>query len=113
MRTRRSSYNFYMAERKKYEVLGVSDFARRWGISLKEMPKGCVALIARGDFHYRRLDKNERDAAILKIPYIAVVGGREEESQKVALRTRSIEKQEVITIESLKNKILESIANKN
>ncbi|OHA27753.1 MAG: hypothetical protein A3C08_03280 [Candidatus Taylorbacteria bacterium RIFCSPHIGHO2_02_FULL_47_18] len=67
MRTRRSSYNFYMAERKKYEVLGVSDFARRWGISLKEMPKGCVALIARGDFHYRRLDKNERDAAILKI----------------------------------------------
>ncbi|MDP3661508.1 MAG: class I SAM-dependent methyltransferase [bacterium] len=56
-----------MAEIKKYEVLGVSDFARRWGISPKEMPKGCVALIARGDFRYRRLDKNERDAAILKI----------------------------------------------
>lgn len=54
-----------------------------------------------------------RDAAIAKVPYIAVVGGREEETEKVALRVRGEEKQEVLTIEELKNKIQNSIANKN
>lgn len=54
-----------------------------------------------------------RDAAMAKIPFIAVVGGREEEAKKVALRVRGEEKQDVITIEEFKNKITESIANKN
>ncbi len=65
------------------------------------------------DMRNETLQAKIRDAAVAKVPYMAVIGGKEEESQKVALRTRSQEKQEIISIDEFKNKITESIANKN
>lgn len=56
-----------MVVKEKYVALGVSDFAQFLGISPTAMPRDCLALIKSGDFRYRRLNQQERDATILKV----------------------------------------------
>ncbi|MBI3283034.1 threonine--tRNA ligase, partial [Candidatus Curtissbacteria bacterium] len=64
------------------------------------------------DTRNETLQAKIRDATLQKIPYLLVVGGKEEKAKSVAVRTRESKDLGEITIEEFKNKIIKEIENK-
>jgi threonyl-tRNA synthetase len=54
-----------------------------------------------------------RDAQVQKVPYMLIVGDREEKENKVAIRTRGGEDLGEMSIGEFKNRIKEEIERKN
>ncbi len=64
------------------------------------------------DTRNETLQAKVRDATLAKIPYLLVVGGKEEESQSVAVRTRDDKNAGAIPLAQFRQNIAKDIANK-
>ena len=64
------------------------------------------------DTRNETLQAKIRDAIIAKIPYLLVVGGKEEEANSVAVRTREGKNTGAITLSQFKEDIAKDIGNK-
>ncbi len=92
-------------------ILPISDkftaYAQKVASNLKS-----ADIRAEVDERNETLQAKIRDASMQKIPYILVVGSKEEETEKVAVRTRDGKNLGVLTLSDFKKKILEDIAKK-
>lgn len=91
-------------------VLPISDKFLNYAQKVKKLLENT----ARVDLDDRNetLQAKVRDATMQKIPYILVVGAKEEEKQSVSVRTRGGEDMGVMTAESFRKKIAEEIDKK-
>lgn len=92
-------------------VLPISDKNLKYAKSVKEQldVKGIRTSV---DERNETLQAKIRDAAMQKVPYLLVVGGKEEDIQSVAVRTQEGKNEGVMKIEDFVTKILGEIESK-
>lgn len=90
------------------KILPITDRNANYGAELKrDLIKAGIRVEL--DDRSRTLSAKIRQAEQEKVPYMLVVGDREEEAGKVAVRARDGKKQEVMTKEEFKDKVLQEI----
>ncbi|MBI3342230.1 threonine--tRNA ligase, partial [Candidatus Curtissbacteria bacterium] len=93
-------------------ILPISDKNATYAQKVKELLEK-DALRVEVDDRNETLQAKIRDASLLKIPYLLVVGGREEEAQSAAVRTREGKDEGVMKVENFIAKIRQEIAAKS
>ena len=76
----------------------------------KELPAKCIRVEL--DDSSETISAKTRDAQVAQVPYMAVVGDKEIESESVAVRSRDGGKQEVMTTTMFIEKLLAEIEQK-
>lgn len=93
-------------------IIPISDeqnnYAEQIEMELKEL-----GVRAKSNTKSGTMQSKIRDAQNFKIPYMVIVGGREEESKNISLRYRNQEKNEVMSLADFKEKVSTSIKNRN
>jgi threonyl-tRNA synthetase len=75
--------------------------------SIDELKKSIPELRIDSDFRSTTLNEKVRDAELMKIPYIIVMGEKEEKTKTVAVRKRGSKKVETITLKKFVNLLKE------
>jgi threonyl-tRNA synthetase len=93
------------------KVLTITDdqieYAQKVAAELKK-----VGVRVEIDDRSERLSAKIRDAQLEQVPYMLVVGGKEAESNSVAVRSRDGGSQEVLSVEAFKQKVTQEIIDK-
>jgi threonyl-tRNA synthetase len=99
---------------EQVKIIPVSEKFRLYAHNVERSLKGLgkqfgLDIRVEVDDRAERLQSRIRDAELMKVPYILVVGGREEESSAVAVRVRHEGDKGSIGVEEFGNKLIEEI----
>ena len=91
-------------------VLSFTDRSEKYGEGVFEkLKKEIPNLRIEKDFSQRTIQAKVKDAEILRVPYIIVVGDKEEENKEIAVRTKGDKKIEKMSIENFVEKVNKEI----
>ena len=90
-------------------VLNFTDRNEKYAEDVLKQLKDVSGLRIDSDFRQTTVPAKVKDAELMKIPYIIVVGDREEKGNSLAVRIRGSKKIETIGVEEFKEKIGEEI----
>ncbi len=93
------------------QIIPISDQNNNYAQKVLEQLKS-ANIRAELDQRSETMQSKIRDAQLMKIPYMIIVGKKEEEQDKVAIRTRSSEDLGVMGLEEFKEKVLKEIEEK-
>jgi threonyl-tRNA synthetase len=91
-------------------VLSFTDRSEKYGEGVFEkLKKEIPNLRIEKDFSQRTIQAKVKDAEILRVPYIIVVGDKEEENKEIAVRTKGDKKIEKMSVENFIEKVNKEI----
>mgnify|MGYP000048468943 CR=1 FL=1 len=103
---------------KQIVVIPVSDESNDYAYKVDEVLKNAgseynIWIRSEVDERHETLQARIRDAELMKIPYILIVGAKEKENNSVAVRVRGLGDKGVISLKEFKNKVLAEIKEKS
>ena len=91
-------------------VLSFTDRNENYGKEIiEELKKNIPELRIEEDFSQRTIQSKVKDAVLMKVPYIIVVGDKEEENKEIAVRIKGDKKIEKMNVEKFIKKVNEEI----
>lgn len=90
-------------------ILNFTDRNEKYAEEVVKQLKDVSGLRIDSDFRKATVQSKVKDAELMKIPYIIVVGDREEKGKNLAVRIRGSKKIETIGVEEFKEKIKQEI----
>jgi threonyl-tRNA synthetase len=91
-------------------VLSFTDRNENYGKEIiEELKKNIPELRIEEDFSQRTIQSKVKDAELMKVPYIIVVGDKEEENKEIAVRIKGDKKIEKMNVEKFIKKVNEEI----